>query len=151
MTTLAIETLDSMKKVECWFEESKTIIGCRIHLIKVGNLPSGNLSLNVKINGTSIYQQSYSNTELNELDLYWHGFKQFQFTKPLSIKKKPGDIKNVVTFEFSTTCSLTDEIYLGLVREPSPTTDLENTEILTDLPQYDIWKYPFGFELYSYK
>lgn len=148
---LAVDTLDTTKKVTCFFEDSKTLVGCRIHLIKIGTLTDGDLILTVKVNGNQIYQKSIGYETLNTLGNFWHGFKEFQFDKVQSVKKVSTQEKNIVVFEFSTTCTMTDTVYLGLVKETLPTTPIEYTVQPIGSPEHDIWINPFGFELYTYK
>lgn len=147
---LAVNLLDEPLKVSTVMRDSKLIQGFRIHLIKVGVIPSGNITCNMKINNVLVLTQDITFTELNELGEYWHGFKAVQFNKPISVKKKSTNENFNFTIEFSSTIHMEDSVYVGIVREYHPTTELNNKPSdYGERPEMDIWKNPFGFELYT--
>lgn len=152
MTTLATHLLDTTITQPIRILSSKVIVGIRINLMKVGVLTNGQLTLNVKYLGNIIKTVAIDYTDLNLLGNYWHGMKAFEFDAPLSIKKLSTSSELVLNLEFSTTCTQTNDIYLGLIHEPHP----NNVHHLTGEPYYptygndssrDVWNNPYSVDV----
>ena len=139
-----------------YITNNKIIDGVRFHLLKVGNLTDGVLTLDIKVNGSTVASKSRSYIDLNTLGINWHGLASFELQNPCNVKIDPlqSELKIDFTFTLSSYTN-SDTLYLALVHETNPITDLRHDVSASYYPTYgedagiDVWNNPYGLELYT--
>lgn len=155
---LAINTLENNSPVtqKLFLNKTASILGVRIHLLKVGVLTDGKLQLRIKINSSTVLEIEKNFTELNQLGNYWHGLFAFPLASPLPINVLPKNGSTLIELEFKMfDHTNSNSNYVALVHSADPTTKIKHNETLDYYSSYgtspsnDIWNNPYGIEVYT--
>jgi hypothetical protein len=160
MSTFATRNMSNNENIpfKIWFKDNRDFIGLRLHIVKVGVLTDGLLTINVTANSQTIATVTKTYQDINLLGTNWHGMLSLPFSAPVPIRIDPtiGQLEVTIT---ATMSSHTDNStkFIAIVHESDLTVPLVHIPANPYYPTYgsdpasDVWHNSFGMEIYTAK
>lgn len=158
MSILAVNSLqDSIAVTQTIYTSRNiTVDGIRVHMLKLGVLTDGTITLLVKVNGTTVKTLTKSYTEFNTLGTEWHGMKSWAFDNPLIIKRLPTLTENTIEFVLTISSHTdSDTVFLSIVKSSDVVGTIRHIPAGSYYATYgadsaeDVYNNPYDIELYT--